>query len=73
MNRFANYDKFIMDCFNCMEIANATTEPRNWNEADAEVSHDIGQYKRWTNSPLEIIAQFELHRGARATQLNVQF
>lgn len=23
--------------------------------------------------PLEIIAQFELHRGARATQLNVQF
>lgn len=51
MYRFANYDKFIMDCFNCMEISNATTEPRNWNEADAEVSHDIGQYKRWTNSP----------------------
>lgn len=23
MNRFANYDKFIMDCFKCMEIASA--------------------------------------------------
>lgn len=59
MNRFSNYDKFIMDCFNCMEIAIATT---------TAIETGIQSMRWWFPS---IIAQFELHRGARVKKRSI--